>query len=477
MRSNLLGGRLNGRLAGLLVMAAALALPASAQAHPLDGPRRQLAGVGPDPSAGWHGRAILEPHAHAGAPQRLWASYRPAGWSSGAVRRGSGYRLAGGSERVREVQRRLRRLGYRPGGVDGLFGPRTEAAVRWFQYKHGLTTDGVVGPRTLAHLRYRTAPASQGAGRELPSLAAPERPGSSPTKVAGGGERPPKAAERQPNANREDRPAKPVRQTRQVSSDSEPATSVRAGYAALMAALALALVLLARGAFATRERSMLGASSRGRPGAAAAAMGPAGQWRAARRRLIDRVKGGQPPTGAIPIPVRENLWLEGKSRDPSTGDVRGFAIASVSTQQGEAEEALYLVHDPAQSEPVWIRESDVSVWADGPKDAEQPADRGPHGTAAAPSTEEAPASGGAPTEEGPGSASTEEAPARADAPALEGAPAPGQGRAGGATADAEAANEEQTAQTEMPPHIGPVPHPPSRSSPFTSNRPRKPRGG
>lgn len=52
-----------------------------------------------------------------------------------------------GSE-VEELQRRLADGGFDPGSVDGVFGPRTRAAVVAFQKASGLETDGICGPRT-----------------------------------------------------------------------------------------------------------------------------------------------------------------------------------------------------------------------------------------------------------------------------------------------------------------------------------------
>jgi peptidoglycan hydrolase-like protein with peptidoglycan-binding domain len=78
---------------------------------------------------------------------------RRANWSAGPVAVGTGYRRSGGSDRVREVQRTLRRVGSSPGPVDGLFGPRTKQAVLGFQRAQGLRPDAIVGPRTLFALR------------------------------------------------------------------------------------------------------------------------------------------------------------------------------------------------------------------------------------------------------------------------------------------------------------------------------------
>jgi len=61
-------------------------------------------------------------------------------------------------EAVNGLQNMLYRLGYDPGGMDGVFGPRTENAVKQFQKDNGLAADGTVGPQTWAALEAAIAP-------------------------------------------------------------------------------------------------------------------------------------------------------------------------------------------------------------------------------------------------------------------------------------------------------------------------------
>jgi hypothetical protein len=84
--------------------------------------------------------------------------------SAGLLARGAGYGTEAGSKAVRDLQLRLRRLGDRPGPIDGLYGPLTEAAVERFQRSHGLAIDGVVGPQTKGRLLAQRA--EQGSARK-----------------------------------------------------------------------------------------------------------------------------------------------------------------------------------------------------------------------------------------------------------------------------------------------------------------------
>lgn len=56
------------------------------------------------------------------------------------------------------VQQQLSALGYRPGPLDGVYGPATEAAIRAFQVDRGLDVDGWVGPKTREQLAIPAPP-------------------------------------------------------------------------------------------------------------------------------------------------------------------------------------------------------------------------------------------------------------------------------------------------------------------------------
>jgi peptidoglycan hydrolase-like protein with peptidoglycan-binding domain/DNA invertase Pin-like site-specific DNA recombinase len=89
----------------------------------------------------------------------------PSEATAGLLQFGAGYGAPGEAPRVRAVQRKLRSLGWRPGRLDGLFGPRTEAAVTRFQMAAGLAADGIVGPHTRRALQRAVRyPLHRGAG-------------------------------------------------------------------------------------------------------------------------------------------------------------------------------------------------------------------------------------------------------------------------------------------------------------------------
>jgi hypothetical protein len=133
-------------------------------------------------AAGWHGQPIRRP-----LPRREVA--RAAASSAGAaLSLGSGYAGSDEAGAVRALQRVLLGLGYASGAADGRFGPRTQAAVAWFQIKHGLRPTGVADVPTLQAVRARdrvrsgrptrvSAPAQRPAAAAGP--ATPSRPAAS----------------------------------------------------------------------------------------------------------------------------------------------------------------------------------------------------------------------------------------------------------------------------------------------------------
>jgi hypothetical protein len=135
---------------------------------------------------------------HAGGKQtEQGESLKTALVSAGLLGRGAGYGTEKGSVAVRELQLSLRRLGFPPGPVDGLFGPLTQGAVERLQVARGLPADGVVGPETRKPLLARPVgrdsrpAASSRPDRPARDRAAPEQ--RTPDRPPAGDAPPPRA--------------------------------------------------------------------------------------------------------------------------------------------------------------------------------------------------------------------------------------------------------------------------------------------
>ena len=140
------------------------------------------------------------------------------------------------SERVRHLQRRLVRAGLDVGsaGADGRFGPRTAAAVRRMQQKHGLTADAVADVKTRRVL----VDARPDHGSEH-RAAAPAAPASRPRPAATHSVRTP-----QPTRPTQAIPAQPERRPVSTPSTASSRTDTIAVAAALIAVLLAATALV-----------------------------------------------------------------------------------------------------------------------------------------------------------------------------------------------------------------------------------------
>lgn len=73
---------------------------------------------------------------------------------------GSSFRRGSTGSGVKKIQQKLKNWGYYSGSVDGVFGSETEAAVKRFQSKNGLSADGICGVKTLAAMGLSSLSAS-----------------------------------------------------------------------------------------------------------------------------------------------------------------------------------------------------------------------------------------------------------------------------------------------------------------------------
>ena len=63
-----------------------------------------------------------------------------------------GQSQAGGDERIKQVQQKLKDQGHDAGPVDGVMGPKTQAALKEFQSAKGLKDSGQLDRETMAAL-------------------------------------------------------------------------------------------------------------------------------------------------------------------------------------------------------------------------------------------------------------------------------------------------------------------------------------
>ena len=81
------------------------------------------------------------------------------------------YKQGSAGSVVTQIQTKLSNWGYYSGAVDGVYGSKTTAAVKYFQRSNGLTADGKCGPKTLAALGISVSDTQQSTSGDVELLA------------------------------------------------------------------------------------------------------------------------------------------------------------------------------------------------------------------------------------------------------------------------------------------------------------------
>lgn len=71
----------------------------------------------------------------------------------------------------KQVQQKLKNLGYYTGAIDGIIGTKSKSAIKRFQKDYGLVVDGIIGPKTLAALGLSSSSSGKYSSSDLYLLA------------------------------------------------------------------------------------------------------------------------------------------------------------------------------------------------------------------------------------------------------------------------------------------------------------------